>query len=377
MKSIAFFLLFAATMLVAIVFGEPVNYRQNQRARASAKQTVKVEPAEGSENDERDGKSEQVPQGNVQILNGPYYIVKSFPNGPLLVVPLNEPLDQSNNDSTTVESTTSTDDLYTTTDGGENVNAGGPYPPSGWKPTGPLLVLPNEPRPATTTELPTTEQPTTVQPTTQSQQKNPSGRLTAQKNDREEIAVADNAPENAQTASDANVNDDAEEIETNESKKSNANGKVESENSSETDDEADETSTETQAATTQQPSSKLETTSEPDAEAVDVGQQPKSFNVGGASQPPPPGPGVPPFVQSGHGAFIVQLPDGSLQRFVFVPASNPVLSNANLQPNAFVPVATSPFQQLAEPQPAQQPFGHNPIVSPRVVTFSSQYQAFK
>lgn len=347
-------------MLVAIVFGEPVKYRQNQRARASAKQTAEAAPVEAGADNGIDSKSEQ---GNSEES---YVVVKSFPSGALLVVPLNQVRDPSNSDSTTVESTTSGDDLSAPTESNVNPNAGGPYSPPGWRPAGRLLVLPNENFAATTTEEPTTEPSTT-----QRQQKNQSGRLSAQQSEQEEIAVADNASEGSTPASNSNVKDDAEEIEEAEPQKQKENGKLEAENSS---DESNGTTTEAdnESTTTEQPSSKLETTSEPESEAVDVEQQPKPVNTGGQSQPPPLGPGVQP------GSFIIQLPDGSLQRFVFIAAPNAVLPPANLQPNAILPVSTSPFQQLIQPQAAQTPqqFGYNPIASPRVVTFSSQYQSF-
>lgn len=382
MRSVAFFVLFAATILVAIVFGEPVKYRQNQRAKASAKQTVETSPAEGNEDDDSDGKTQQPAQPNVQKLEGPFYALRTYPNGPLLVLPLELANDQSNDDSTTVESTTSQDDLSPTTDNSESANAGGPYPPSGWKPLGRLFLLPNEQLTATTTQVPAAEVPTTVVPATkqtqsQGQQKGPSGRLVAEKSEQDEIAVADNTLENVPQEPNENVKDDAEEIETTtELKKENASGKLEAESPCETTDESrSDTTTEAEATTTQQTSSKLETTSEPDSEAV---EQPKVVN-NVQPQPPVVGAAVPPFIQAGPGAFLIQLPDGSLQRFVFVAASNGIPPSANLAPNQLVPVATSPFQELAQPQAvqAQQPFGYNPIAAPRVVTFSSQYQSFK
>lgn len=372
MKSVVFFVLFATTMVVAIVLGEPVKFRQNQRARISAKQTVEIAPNEGSEDDENEGRSEQTTLANVQNSDGPYFALKPYPSGPLVVLPL----DQPNSDSTTVESTTLEGELSVTTENGENI--GGPYSPSGWKPAGELLLLPNEEIASTTTEV-----PTTVQPSKQRQQKNQSGQLLAQRSEQAEIAVADNEQEEMEneskdsvTASETNAKEDAEEIETTEPKNP-AIGQLGAENSSESADESNSTSTEALSSSTEQPSSKLETTSEPDSEAVDVEQQPEPINSGGQgeSQPPAIGPAVPPLLQSGPGAFIIQLPDGSLQRFVFIAAPQGVLPNANAPPNALLPVANSPFQQLVQPQVAQ-PFGYSPIASPRVVTFSSQYQAF-
>lgn len=372
MKSVAFFVLFVTTMIVAIVLGEPVKYRQ--RARVSAKQTVEIAPAESSEDDENEGRSEQTTLSNVQNSDGPNFAVKPYPSGPLVVLPLDQPLDQPNSDSTTVESTTSDEEFSATTDNSENI--GGPYPPSGWKPAGQLLLLPNEEIAVTTTEVPTTEH---EQPTTQLQQKNQSGQLVAQRTEQEEIAVADNESEDTASLSETNAKEDAEEIETAEPKKT-VNGKSEDDNSSESAEESNSTSTEAQPSSTEQPSSKLETTSEPDSEAVDVEQQPGSVNNGeqGQSQRPEAGAEVPPLLQSGPAAFIIQLPDGSLQRFVFIAAPQGVLPTANSPPNALLPVANSPFQQLVQPQLTQaaQPFGYNPIASPRVVTFSSQYQAF-
>lgn len=331
MKSVAFFVLFVTTMLVAIVFGEPIR----PRSRTFAKQTVGNGPAENDIN------GEQTPEDSVKSVERPYVVVKSYPSGALLVVPL----DQPRADSTAVESTTSYNDQPVTTDSSANVNAGAPYSPNGWIPAGRLLLLPNEKVTATTTEVPaTTEQPCVPS--------NQFGRLQTQTGEQEEIAVADNEPYPPNAADE---NDDAEEIITPQPKKQNKNGKLQAGDATESSNNSND-STESQPSSTTSPSSKLETTSEPDAEAVDVGQQPQ-----------PQGRERPAIAPSNPGAFVVQLPDGSLQRFVFVAT-----------PNGLVPVSRPPFQQLVQPQIAQVPqsYPQNSIASPRVVTFSSQYQSF-
>lgn len=75
-------------------------------------------------------------------------------------------------------------------------------------------------------------------------------------------------------------------------------------------------------------------------------------------------------VPSGEQAgYFIQLPDGSFQRIVYVA---PQTTKAQA---AFVPQpANVLFQQLNQQAP-NNPFGYNPITNPKIVTFSTQYNA--
>lgn len=68
--------------------------------------------------------------------------------------------------------------------------------------------------------------------------------------------------------------------------------------------------------------------------------------------------------------YFIQLPDGSLQRIVYVA---PQTSQAQAQVAFVTQPSSVPFQQLN--QAPNNPFGYNPITNPRIVTFSTQYNA--
>lgn len=116
---------------------------------------------------------------------------------------------------------------------------------------------------------------------------------------------------------------------------------------------------------------KVETTSEPDAESVDAeatsdssdGETPEV-----AKQPEEPQVHQQPPAVNAVNTFFIQLPDGSLQRVVF------------LNNGAGANYATSPFTAPLQLQPfvQPQPFGigsaYAPNAAPRFVSYTAQYQ---
>lgn len=68
--------------------------------------------------------------------------------------------------------------------------------------------------------------------------------------------------------------------------------------------------------------------------------------------------------------YLIQLPDGSFQRIVYVvPQTRQVQTQG-----AFISQSNNiPFQQLQ--QATNSPFGYNPIINPKIITFSTQYNA--
>ena len=108
----------------------------------------------------------------------------------------------------------------------------------------------------------------------------------------------------------------------------------------------------------------IETTSEPDAESVDVDE------VAARSEPEPEAAVVPSAVPAAvpppvvsPGGYFFQLPNGSFQRVMYFSPSNGLPVGANLE-----------IQPVIQ---AQQPTVVNSFVStPRFVTFSSQYQSW-
>lgn len=227
----------------------------------------------------------------------------------------------------------------------EQTTENAPYKLAGWRPSGQLLVLPFEVRAnqnleSTATVESTTfdDEPTSTEnPTTEKQAKGEQLELESSE-PKTKTAAYKRPPLKVSGALKAEVNEDSSES-----------------------NEATSTTTESndESETTTVVNGALETTSEPNSEAVDV-ENTKSENPVPNQQPQlPQGPLQP--------AFFVQLPDGSYQRIVYFP----------VQPPSVQPVETAAnvqFQQLVQPQVT--PFGFNPITNPRIVTFSSQYQAF-
>lgn len=230
----------------------------------------------------------------------------------------------------------------------------GPYNPTGWRPLGQLLVVPF----AVRENLDST-----------------AAVETKFFNNNGDSETTD------ETATDATNNQQKSEVETSEpkSKKTGAYKKppqklvgelnVKSKDApksgtAKSKETTDQSTTETGDATGTTETAKsedLETTSEPESEAVDDSQQ--STNT----QQNRPDLAAPQFPQT---AYFIQLPDGSLQRIVYVPQQTPTQA-------AFVPQPASgniQYQQLN--QSPSYPFGFNPIVNPKIVTFSSQYHAF-
>lgn len=267
----------------------------------------------------------------------------------------------------------------------------GPYPPSGWRPMGPLLVLPIDsargenvplasPTPFATVRLQqagptpkcdeaeTTEAPNDAVPNSQLYKTDSyvnlrvqtSGQLRAAPTEQDEIAAAAAKDEETKTERSEN-REDSEEVEKSEPKALKESGKLKVDNS-ETPNEKDDSTTEAvgedatteldEKSSTDRPSANLETTSEPDSEAVEgVEEQSKV-----AKSPEQPRGGAPVFVPSASPVILLQLSDGTFQRIVL----------------PFAPQSSQPLTQ----NPLPQPFAFNAPGAPRVFTYTSQYQSF-
>lgn len=232
----------------------------------------------------------------------------------------------------------------------------GPYNPTGWRPFGQLLVVPFAVR---------ENLDSTVTVETKSFNKNGDSETadetsTDATNDQQKSQVETSEPKAKKTGAYTKPPQKViGELKVTPKDGSKA-GPVESKETS------DQSATEMgdEATTTEVAKSEdIETTSEPESEAVDDTQQ--------ATNPQQNRPGVaavaPQFPQT---AYFIQLPDGSLQRVVYIQPQTPAQAaflpqpaNGNLQ-----------YQQLN--QSPSYPFGFNPIVNPKIVTFSSQYQSF-
>lgn len=241
----------------------------------------------------------------------------------------------------------------------------GPYYPKGWRPLGQLLVLPfavrenldstarnvetksfnsngdSEATEETATDTPTTDQ----QKSTEVETSEPKSKIptAAYKKPPQKFAGQLNAANSKDAAKAGTVEAKA----------------TTDQSTTESDDEA---------TTTEAQKEDLETTSEPESEAVDDNAEKSNVDGQTATNAQSPA-AAPQFPQT---AYFVQLPDGSLQRIVYLQPQAPAQA-------AFVPqpVAASgnlQFQQLN--QSPNYPFALNPIVNPKIVTFSSQYQAF-
>lgn len=237
-------------------------------------------------------------------------------------------------------------------------NQNGPYLPKGWRPLGQLLVLPFAVRE-------NLESTTTVDSTTfndQSTETNDESSTTPVDPAQRQLPAETSEPKFKKTApyKRPTVKLVGElKVTTNEDSKQKSRGNSK-ENSAESDNKTTEQSDE--AATTVDPKSEnLETTSEPQSEAVDV----ENSNEDGQQSPNAQQPQAPQIPQT---AFIVQLPDGSFQRIVYLTPQTPAQAAFVSQP------ANVPSQQLN--QSPNYPFGFNPITNPKIVTFSSQYQAY-
>lgn len=236
----------------------------------------------------------------------------------------------------------------------------GPYYPTGWRPLGQLLVLPfavrenldstaknvetksfnsngdSETTEETATDTSTDQQKSTEVETNEPQTKKPTA---AYKKPPQKFVGELNA---------ANLKDEAKA------------GTAESKETTESDDEA---------TTTEAQKEDLETTSEPESEAVDNAEK---SNVDGQQSTNAQSPAAPAAPQFPQAAYFVQLPDGSLQRIVYLQPQAP--AQAAFLPQPVAASGNLQFQQLN--QSPNYPFAFNPIVNPKIVTFSSQYQAF-
>lgn len=296
--------------MVSVALAEPLRYRQGQQLQASAQQT----------------------DGGVALQAG-------------FAAPTTESNTADNNNGRSEPA--------------PEVNQNGPYLPKGWRPIGQLLVLPFAVRE-------NVESTTTVESTSfndQSTESNDETSTTPVVPAQRQLPTETSEPKFRKTAPykkptvklvgelKVTTNEDSKQ-------KSKENSKGNSAETSDSDNATTEQSDE--AATTVDPKSEnLETTSEPQSEAVDVETSNEDGQQSPNAQQPP---------QIPQTAFFVQLPDGSLQRIVYLAPQTPAQAAFVSQP------ANVPFQQLN--QSPNYPFGFNPITNPKIVTFSSQYQAY-
>lgn len=221
-----------------------------------------------------------------------------------------------------------------------------PYAPSGWKPAGRLLVLPagvlyvaaEEPAP-TTTEAAVQTTTEAAEQTTTEVAESPALAFRA------ELSVK-GLPTTEESVTDVATTESA------------------TTESSTTEDDAAEETTTAAAVEDRLGETKVETTSEPDAESVEVQatEEPKKDEV-----PEIPQQEQPPSPHAVN-TFFVQLTDGSFQRVIFVNAP------------AAAPFPTVPVTAAYQAQPffQSQPLVANPFFSyatPKLVTYTSQYQS--
>lgn len=318
MKSITVLLLCA---VLTVALAEPLRYRQGQQIQASARQT--------------DGG-----------------------------VALQAELGDSTTEATAPNNDNGRSDAAPQVPTNQNVPQG--YLPQGWRPFGQLLVLPfavRENLESTTTVESSTlnDAETTEEPSTTTETFATRGQPRVETS---EPKVKKTAPYKRPTVKLVGELKVAPKEAT--KQKPQENSKENSSESNETESTSTETSDEATTKTNAK-SENLETTSEPQAEAVDVEESNEEGKQATSNQQPtqvqPQAPQVP------QTALFVQLPDGSLQRIVYLPQQTPAQA-------AFIPQpANVQFQQLNQ-APATYPFAINPITNPKIVTFSSQYQAF-
>lgn len=221
----------------------------------------------------------------------------------------------------------------------EQTTENAPYKSTGWRPSGQLLVLPFE-----VSANQNFESTTTVESITSDDEPTNTENLTTEQEAKGEHLKLENSEPKTKTTAYKRP-----------PLKLSGALKAEVKNDSLESNEATSITTESndESETTTLVNGALETTSEPDSEAVEVKNQ-----VPNQQPHLPQGPFQP--------SFFVQLPDG-YQRIVYFPAQPP-----SVQP--VVTAANVHFQQSVQPQVTS--FGLNPITNPRIVTFSSQYQAF-
>lgn len=132
-----------------------------------------------------------------------------------------------------------------------------------------------------------------------------------------------------------------------------------------TEENDENTAGNTSCSTETAKSGNLETTSESDSEAV--AKKENTDDESNTNQFVPNQQPAPQVPQSfAPPSFVVQLPDGTFQRAVYFA-----------QPTApYFPAAQNPNTNGQYVQSQTQPATYNPVANPRVVTFSSQYQAF-
>lgn len=231
----------------------------------------------------------------------------------------------------------------------------GPYYPTGWRPLGQLLVLPF----AVRENLDSTANVETKSFNSNSDSETTEETATDTSDDQQKSDVETSEPKLKKTGA---YKKPPQKF-VGQLKANSKAGTVESkqttgQSTTETDDET---------ASTESQKEDLETTSEPESEAVDDAAK---SNVDGQQSTNTQDPeAAPQFPQTG---YFIQLPDGSLQRIVYLQPQTP--AQAAFLPQPAAASGNIQFQQLN--QAPNYPFAFNPIANPKIVTFSSQYQAF-
>lgn len=232
----------------------------------------------------------------------------------------------------------------------------GPYYPTGWRPLGQLLVLPF----AVRENLDSTANVETKSFNSNNNSETTEETATDPSNDQQKSEVETSEPKSKKTAA---YKKPPQKF-VGQLKAGSKPGTAESkettgQSTTETDDEA---------TTTEAQKEDLETTSEPESEAVDDAEK-KNVDGQQSTNTQDPAAAAPQFPQTG---YFIQLPDGSLQRTVYLQPQTP--AQAAFLPQPAAASGDIQFQQLN--QAPNYPFAFNPIVNPKIVTFSSQYHAF-
>lgn len=233
-------------------------------------------------------------------------------------------------------------------------NPNAPYYPQGWRPFGQLLVIPFAVRE-------NLESTTTVESSTfnedEATEQNPTTEASSTKKQELETSEPQSKPTAAYKKPPQKFVGELKS-ETSENAKKGLTEQNEAETAT---TETASTENADEATTVSGKSADLETTSEPDSEAV----EPETNNDADSQKSVNTQANVAQVLQQG---FFIQLPDGSFQRIVYLSPQAPA-------PAPFVPQPVAgQFQQLN--QAPSYPFGYNPITNPRIVSFSTQYHAF-
>lgn len=255
--------------------------------------------------------------------------------------------DHASNDSlpTTTEEISTTNETENESQTNEPQITNGPYAQSGWQTSGQLLQFPNEQE--STTDLVQTLSNSSESAIEQNGKDIETAEPKSKKENAKLVLALGEQEKQPETVEGESIEMSTDDSINNSTDSSEFNG-----------EHLNETST-------IKPLAELETTSEPQSETVDVSE----VQTGESTNPSEDQVPSKSSIQSVPGAIFIQLADGLFQRIIYLAPPN------SLVPVATVPLANLQFQQLIQ-QSQSQPFSFNPIGTPRVVTFTSQYQAY-